>query len=241
MASTHTQYTPTQQAWRDAVAIVTLRAKDKMGAAYHSRLDKAQALVLECAITPHDDGHSAIVQSATDKGKAYEVNGACDCVDASRGKAPEGWCKHRLAWALYRRAVQHGQALLVARTEAPAPAASTLPEAPVSVTLKGTVRGRPNTLVTVRGTTLAEVQAQLDAAAGLFDAAPVADGAQEPARCREVPSALHAGAEDPETAPYCQEHDTAYYKNTSKDGKHPWWSHRLADGSGFCRYKPAKG
>ena len=40
-----------------------------------------------------------------------------------------------------------------------------LPEAPVRVPLKGVVRGCPGMLVTIRGTTLADVQAQFDAAA----------------------------------------------------------------------------
>jgi len=233
MASTHTQYTQSQQAWRDAVAIVTLRAKDTMGDAYHSRLDKAQGLVLAGHVNPHDDGHSATVQSETKADETYAVNGACECPDA-RGKAPEGWCKHKLAWAIYRRAVEHGQLLLEQRLPAPAAAAAPLPEAPVSVTLKGTVRGCAGTLVTVRGVTLADVQGQLDAAAALFDRAPALK--EEQPVCREVPSALHSGAEDPETAPYCTEHDTRFFRNTWKNGRVSW-SHRLADGSGFCRYK----
>ena len=40
MTTTDTQIT-TQQLWRDAVAITTLRAKDSLGADYASRLDKA--------------------------------------------------------------------------------------------------------------------------------------------------------------------------------------------------------
>ena len=37
---------PARQAWRDAVARVTLRAKDHYDIELHGRLDKAQALVL---------------------------------------------------------------------------------------------------------------------------------------------------------------------------------------------------
>ena len=220
--------------WRDTVAIVTLRAKDTMGAAYHSRLDKAQWLVLAGHVNPHDDGHSATVQSETKADETYAVNGACECPDA-RTKAPAGFCKHRLAWAIFRRAVEHGQLLLEQRLPAPAAPTPTgrpqdpLPEAPVSITLKGTVHGCPGTLVTVRGTTLAQVKAQLAEAAALFDALPD----EQPQRI-EVPSALHVGTEAPEAAPYCFEHGMSFYKN-HKNG-HTWWSHRI-EGGKFCRYK----
>lgn len=235
MASTlNSQYTPTQQLWRDAVAIVTLRAKDTMGEAYHSRLDKAQWLVLAGHVNPADDGHSATVQSETKAEETYQVNGACECPDA-RSKAPAGFCKHRLAWAIYRRAVEHGQVLLEMRVSAnpnqpcaAPPQPVTLPEAPVSVTLKGTVRGCAGTLVTVRGATLAEVQAQLEAAARLFDATPAAKTeAPHPVECRT------GYGLDEEQMPYCPEHGVHYRKQT-KNGQ-SWYSHRTE--SGWCRYK----
>ena len=58
------QPAPTQQAWRDAVAMVTLRAKDHYGTELHGRLDKAQVLVLSTHVTL-DDG-VATVRSGTD-------------------------------------------------------------------------------------------------------------------------------------------------------------------------------
>jgi hypothetical protein len=39
-----------------------------------------------------------------------------------------------------------------------------------------------------------------------------------------------------EAAPYCHEHDTRFFRNVWKNGRVSW-SHRKADGSGFCRYK----
>jgi hypothetical protein len=38
-----------------------------------------------------------------------------------------------------------------------------------------------------------------------------------------------------EQAPYCHEHDTRFFRNVWKNGRVSW-SHRKADGSGFCRY-----
>ena len=47
-----------------------------------------------------EDGHTCIVQSS--KAGWYPVNGHCTCADAS--KAQDGFCKHRLSKAIYRRA-----------------------------------------------------------------------------------------------------------------------------------------
>jgi hypothetical protein len=78
---------PAQQAWSDAVAFVTLRAKDYYGAELHGRLDKAQTLVLGGQVTL-GDGVATII-SQTDSATRYTVNGGCECPDAE-GKATDG-------------------------------------------------------------------------------------------------------------------------------------------------------
>jgi hypothetical protein len=71
---------PAQQAWRDAVAFVTLRVKDYYGAELHGQLDKAQTLVLGGHVTLGDG--MATVISQTDSATRYTVNGGCECPDA---------------------------------------------------------------------------------------------------------------------------------------------------------------
>ena len=78
---------PAQQAWRDAVAFVTLRVKDYYGTELHGRLDKAQTLVLGGHVTL-GDGVATII-SQTDRATRYTVNGGCECPDAE-GKATDG-------------------------------------------------------------------------------------------------------------------------------------------------------
>ena len=65
-----------------------------------------------------------------------------------------------------------------------------------------------------------------------------------------MPSVNHRGEDEPnspratavrqddgrESAPYCHEHDTRFFRNVWKNGRVSW-SHRKADGTGFCRYK----
>ena len=106
-------------AWRDAVAQVAAKAKEKLPES-NGRTEKAVALVLAGAVTIHADG-SATVTSQTDPTQTYHVSsGVCPCPDYAR--APHNFCKHRLVSAIARRAQE-----LVAGTPAspsPAPDAS---------------------------------------------------------------------------------------------------------------------
>ena len=95
----------------------------------------------------------------------------------------------------------------------------------------------------VRGDDLDEVLLHLKKVKAVIAAARARDGAgdsvptsEELPQCRQVRSALHRGADDPEAAPYCHEHETRFFRNVWKNGRVSW-SHRKADGSGFCRYQ----
>jgi hypothetical protein len=95
----------------------------------------------------------------------------------------------------------------------------------------------------VRGDDLDEVLLHLRKVKAVIAAVRSRNGAGDPVPvaeelppCRQVPSALHRGADDSETTPYCHEHDTRFFRNVWKNGRVSW-SHRKADGSGFCRYK----
>lgn len=91
------------QQWLDAVATVHAKAVEALPA-HTARLDLARLLVLDGAVVPQQDG-SFLVQSQTlgDK-RHYRVNGRCEC--PGYAKQAQGYCKHRLASMLYRRAHQ---------------------------------------------------------------------------------------------------------------------------------------
>lgn len=71
-----------------------------------ARIDRGLCLALSGHVALHADG-TASVRSAKDAEVVYEVNGHCDCPDASR--APGGRCKHRWARCFAQKA--SGQAL----------------------------------------------------------------------------------------------------------------------------------
>ena len=100
------------------------------------------------------------------------------------------------------------------------PAPQLCPEAVFSLTLKGTIDGH-EALLTARGQTAAEFQANLEAIRGLLDAPASPQG--------------HRNAGGPQGQAgtgWCQVHNVQMIEN-AKNGQR-WYSHRLPEG-GFCK------
>jgi hypothetical protein len=87
-------------AWTSAVTRVSVLAQAKLPESLHGRIQRATALVLHGAVCFEADGRCQV--RASDGVSYYYVNGLCGCEDAQH--APEGYCKHRIAKALYLRA-----------------------------------------------------------------------------------------------------------------------------------------
>src|SRR5262249_51444477 len=153
--------------FRETVAFVATAAKAKLPLAVNGRIESAAKLVLWQDVEPQDDG-SILVGSASDPGKTYRLEGTtCTCQDFQYGKVPEGWCAHRIAAAIDKRvrqlmAVQPAPEVVLpeelephpdndpegdlcinppapAGTPVPPTPGTSLPEAPVSITLKASL------------------------------------------------------------------------------------------------------
>src|SRR6266849_2629721 len=209
--------TDTRAMWREAVNTVAERAKATLPEC-NGRVDKAVALVLNGDVDMLGDGTARVASQSNGETVYHIVNGHCDCKDYP--KAYEGWCKHRLAHAIAKRAYPLAKAKLAAGngqatpTSQPAPAqppapTAPLPEAPASVNVHLELAGRQVQL-TLRDSDESRLLARLDAVLQRFPlvVTPTDD------------------------TPRCPTHGVVMTLHHGKDGS-TWYSHKTADG--WCK------
>jgi hypothetical protein len=88
-------------AWREAVAEIAAKARQTLPEC-NGRVDAAVKLVLAGDVEPLDDGTTRVASQSHGQVVYHVVNGECTCKDFP--KAPSGWCKHRIAAGLHKRA-----------------------------------------------------------------------------------------------------------------------------------------
>jgi hypothetical protein len=220
-SDTFTQHTatPARVTFREAVLQVADKAKAVLPA-NASRIDKAIALTLN-GLVEIVDGKCRVASQTNGKTIYHQVNGTCTCQDFTQAKAPNGFCKHRLAHGLYRRATEMVQAqeqepvvaaqLATAET-IQAPVQHT--EAPASVNFHTTLAGR-QIQITLRDTDETRLLAQLEI---LLQRFPVVEEPKEPAQQEG----------------WCYKHNVQMKLNHGKRGS--WWSHKLPNGQ-WCNQK----
>jgi hypothetical protein len=121
-ASAPTFEHPTRQAFRAAVDQVAANAKTVLSEST-SRIDKAVQLVLAGDVELLADGHARVASQCQGAVQYRIVNGTCECRDFPQ--APAGWCKHRIAAGIQKRA----SALVAAPSLPTQTAAPTIPAA----------------------------------------------------------------------------------------------------------------
>jgi hypothetical protein len=209
---------PNRAAFREAVHAIAQKATAKLPEC-NGRVDLAVKLVLAGDVELVADGTTR-VYSASNGVSSYEIaNGVCTCVDFPR--APHGFCKHRLAAAIYRRALelcpgepgaaqmpQEGTEASVGTCDTcpPADAPPGLPEAPASANVRVTIAGR-EVQITLRDTDETKLLARLQT---LLEQFPVEKASSQP---------QERGKD------WCSIHNVSM-KQTTKDGR-SWFSHRV--------------
>lgn len=127
------------QIWRSAVALAATKARNALPES-SGRIDKAVDLVLTDQVELLDNGQAMVKSQSQQGGTSYTLtNGRCECVDYER--APQSFCKHRLARGILVRARElakeftaapgsitlgpddHGEVVQRCQDPAPAPAA----------------------------------------------------------------------------------------------------------------------
>ncbi len=197
--------TTDRQAFRTAVATVAEKAKKILPQEVNGRLESAVKLVLMGDVEMLDDG--TVKVGSSDPTRWYHLIGtACTCTDFTQGKAPEGWCKHRIAAGINKRVEEMSPAPPAPVEAPPVP----LPEAPASVNCHLTIAGRQVQL-TLRDTDEGRLLARLTTIL-----------AQYP------PTAVEHEAA---TAHVCPTHQVPM-RQTTKNGR-SWYSHRTEEG--WCK------
>jgi len=146
---THNSDNPARQAWRTAVAEVAEKAKQTLPEC-NGRVEKAVQIVLNGDVELVGDRKAKVASQSQGSISYFIVNGTCECKDYPR--APSRWCKHRLAYGIYKRAstlvkekVIQRESIESHRFDIP------LPEAPASVNVRLTLGGR-EVQITLRDT-----------------------------------------------------------------------------------------
>ena len=228
----------TTSTFRQLVAEVAARAKEKLPQTVNGRLESAVKLVLLHDVMPQADG-SILVGSSRDPLQSYLLVGtACECQDFVHGQAPDGWCQHRIAAGIAKRVGEllppEPPPVLPDLLEpwpdndveepppapAPQPAPAPLPEAPASVNVRLTIAGR-EVQWTLRDLDEARLATRLEALLARY---PV------PQAAPQAPSQPQGQGQG---QAWCQKHQVAMQLN-QKDGR-SWYSHRTEQG--WCKGK----
>jgi hypothetical protein len=208
-----------RQQFRETVALVAAKAKAILPQATNGRVESAVKLVLLDEVQPQADG-TVLVGSTSDAAKVYRLSGqACECKDYTDGKAPESWCKHRIAAGIDKRVRELLPPAAESTPEVHPVSTSPLPEAPASVNVRLTIAGRDCQL-TLRGVSEDEVLARLEAVLQRY---PVSTPPTSPTPRAEPEPEKH----------YCPRHGTEMQLN-HKDGR-SWHSHKTDQG--WCQGK----
>ena len=195
-----------RQIWRQAVSEVAEKAKTTLPQC-NGRVEKAVQIVLNRDVEILPDGKAKVASQSNGSTSYFIVNGTCECKDFV--KAPSGWCKHRLAYGMYKRAsalvkekLDQFESTETHRCE------TLLPEAPASVNVRLTLGGR-EVQITLRDTSEHHLLERLEK---LLQRFPVEE--------------MKVG--------WCTHHNMQMKEN-HKNGQ-TWYSHKLANGK-WCQGK----
>ncbi len=144
----HNGNNPARKAFRDAIEVVTAHAREKLPEAVNGRIDAARKIVIQgdVELLPDD---KARVGSQTHGTTTYHiVDGTCDCRDFAHSS--DHWCKHRIAFGIYKRATALAKQKLEAQAESTRPEPMS-PEPTSSIETPGTTNIPAHFLTEIHG------------------------------------------------------------------------------------------
>jgi hypothetical protein len=218
-----------RQTFRETVALVAAKAKERLPQAINGRLEGAIKLVLAQDVTRLADG-TIEVGSCTDPLKTYRLVGTtCECKDFTDGKAPEGWCRHRIAAGIEKRVRELLPPAPESGHEAHPVSNSPLPEAPASVNVRLMIAGRDCQL-TLRDHDEVRLLARLEEVLQRYPVPQAVSPQPSQPLTQQQHNAMAGGRSLPD---WCTVHGVAMHWNEGKDGRKGWFSHRTDEG--WCK------
>ena len=221
----------------------------------HGRIDKAIQIVLNGDVELLPDDKAKVGSQSNGVTKYYLVDGTCDCRDFE--KAVDHWCKHRLAYGIYKRARALAKEQLKALDD------PTSKAEPVTPVVETPVTEPVEPVTPIESDSVPLVQAEPVVSPVTLPEAPASvnchimiEGRQVQVTLRgtdetvllarlatllqqypvaeppKPPPTQGTGEPVPDENPYCQLHKVPLKKFT-KDGR-TWFSHKAPNGS-WCR------
>jgi hypothetical protein len=225
----HNGDNPARKAFREAVEQVAAKAREKLPEAVNGRIDAACKIVIQgdVELLP---GDKARVGSQSNGTTSYHiVDGTCDCRDFE--KATDGWCKHRIAMGIFKRA----SALAKEQLQASDTPVST-PE-PVLPPVEAPVESEPLVAPVAHSEAPASANAYV-LMNGHRVQVTLRDYNEEMLLERMAKILERFPADEPKADPkpegWCSKHNAPMKLNHGKRGA--WWSHKTVDGQ-WCNNK----
>ena len=232
----HNDDNPVRKAWREAIDEIAEKAKTALPEC-NGRVDSAVKIVLAGDVELQADGTAKVASQSNGATKYFIVNGECTCKDYA--KAPQNFCKHRIAFGIHKRAYTLAKQRLdqldkpsngtsqtpieqsTSETLTPVPAQETtpapaLPEAPASANVHVMLAGR-QVQVTLRDTDEQRLLARLETLLQRFP----------------VPEDHTKHTEQEPREGWCYKHNVQMKHKTNEKGS--WWFHKTSEG--WCHGK----
>jgi hypothetical protein len=227
---------PARVAFRTAVSEIALKAKATLPDC-NGRVDSAVKLVLNGDVELLEGGKAKVGSQSNGTTAYHLVNGECTCKDFA--KAPSGWCKHRIAAGLHKRAAALAHAPLdtpatdqAAPPTPPVPSAlpvepvpATHTEAPASVNVRLLIGGR-DCQITLRDTDETRLLVRLAAVLAQYPVVQACTTPLGPPAATSAPAVVDG-------PPPCAIHGTTLKASTKRPGS--WYCPVKGDDGKYCQ------
>lgn len=236
---------PARVAWREAVAEIAAKAKQTLPDCT-GRVDSAVKIVLAGDVELLADGTARVASQSNGTTQYVVCNGTCECKDFPR--APSGWCKHKIAAGIQKRAASLAKQKLAqldgaSNGQAEAPSQPAQPPAALPLATQADVDQCAREALATLQPALPEAPASANCyvtLAGRKVQVTLRDSDEQrllerlETLLQRFPAEEESAGEQAQPEGWCRKHGVQMKLNHGKDGS-TWYSHKTTDG--WCKGK----